>query len=102
MLRALNPPEDRDRREPYRMPWSVDRIFDTHPLVTNAGAAPVDFVRVLTWSPEVGVSTEHWGQMLPGESVELCLCASDVAQATVTLAWFRQDDGMEYLWRFTM
>ena len=102
MLRALNPPGDRGHHDAYRIPWSVDRLFDTHPLVTNAGSVPVDFVRVFTWSPESGASTEHWGQMLPGESVELCLCACDPDDTTVTLAWFRQEDGTEYVWRFAM
>lgn len=42
------------------------------------------------------------GQVLPGETVELCLCASDPDEAVVSIAWFRQRDGLEYLWRFVV
>lgn len=102
MLRALNPPGHRDPTPSYRLPWAVNRLFDSHPLVTNTGAAPVDFVRVFTHSRSGVATTEHWGQMLPGESVELCLCDADLDDTIITLAWFRQEDGAEYVWRFVM
>ncbi|HET8926602.1 MAG TPA: hypothetical protein VFN24_02080 [Microbacterium sp.] len=102
MLKPLNTPDDLPRRRPYRVPWRVERLFESHPLVTNAGPVPVDFVRVFSWSPESGAITEHWGQMMPGESAEVCLCGSDPDDTTVTIAWFRQEDSKEYVWRFVM
>lgn len=83
------------------MPWRVDRIYDRHPLITNAGARTLDFVRAFI---DLGgaTTTEHWGQMLPGETSELCLCDADPDNTVVTLSWFRPDDGEEYLWRFVM
>ncbi len=101
MLRALNPPDDRAPCA-YRVPWSVDRVFDTHPLVTNTSPTAADFVRVFTWSPDAGATTEHRGRVLPGETVELCLCEADPDEAIVTIAWFRQEDGLEYVWRFVL
>jgi hypothetical protein len=101
MLRALNTPDGRPRRpRAYRVPWVVDRPFDLHPLVTNAGAQPADFVRVFIHAAGTAGTTEHWGQMLPGESAELCLC--DGSGAVVTIAWFRPEDGGEYVWRFAV
>jgi hypothetical protein len=38
--------------------------------------------------------------MLPGESAELCLCACDPDDVVATIAWFRPEDGGEYVWRF--
>lgn len=103
MLTPLPSPRDRPPRTPaYRVPWTIDRLYGTHPLVRNSGSAPVDFVRVFTWSPANGGATEHWGQMLPGEVVEMCLCAGDADDTTVTLAWFRQADEKEYVWRFVV
>lgn len=100
MLRALDPDESLPPTA-YRVPWRVDRIYDRHPLVTNVGAVPLDFVRVFT---DLGATaaTEHWGQMPPGDTAELCLCDADPDRTVVTIAWFRPDDGEEYLWRFVM
>jgi len=103
MLKALNPPQERPRRPPaYRVPWAVERVFETHPLVINAGEQPVDFVRVFTQPAAAAGTTEHWGRMLPGETAELCLCDVDLADAVVTIAWFRPDDEAEYVWRFVV
>lgn len=84
----------------YRVPWRVDRSDRTHPRIVNAGDEPVDFVRAVSDIPGKGVSTELWGQVLPAEHVELCLCDGGVEDVVVTLAWFRQHDGLEYVWRF--
>ncbi|KDA06177.1 hypothetical protein DC31_12600 [Microbacterium sp. CH12i] len=46
--------------------------------------------------------TQLWGQVLPAERIELCLCAADIDEVVVTLAWFRQADGLEYVWRFVV
>ena len=40
--------------------------------------------------------------MLPGETVELCLCDHDPADVVVTLGWFRPETGLEYVWRFVV
>lgn len=99
MLRALDPDEPRPPLA-YRVPWRVDRADERHPLVTNSSPVTLDFVRVFT---DAGPSTtEHWGQMPPGDTAELCLCDADPDSAVVTIAWFRPDDGEEYLWRFVM
>lgn len=101
MLHALEPDEPRPPLA-YRVPWRIDRIYDRHPLVTNVGPAAVDFVRVFLDLGRRAV-TEHWGQMPPGDTVELCLCDAEPEETIgVTLAWFRPDDGEEYLWRFVM
>ena len=99
MLRALDP-DDPYPRAAYRVPWRVDRRDERHPLVTNTGPVTLDFVRVFI---DAGPSTtEHWGQMPPGDTAELCLCEADPDSAVVTIAWFRPDDGEEYLWRFVL
>lgn len=41
-------------------------------------------------------------QVLPSEDVELCLCAADLDEVVVTIAWFRPTDGLEYVWRFVV
>ncbi|GAA2012276.1 hypothetical protein [Microbacterium ulmi] len=113
MLRALDPDETAPPAA-YPLPWRVDRGLRAHPRVTNASAGVVDFVRVFVESADRGPSpvraapasmrsaTEHWGQMLPGETVELCLCDVDPDDVVVTLAWFRPATGVEYVWRFVM
>lgn len=100
MLRALTSDESLPPRA-HRVPWRVDRIYDRHPLVTNSGPVPLDFVRAFI-SLRAMPTTEHWGQMLPGETAELCLCDADPDDTVVTLAWFLPEDGQEYLWRFVM
>lgn len=89
---------DRLRRAPG-IPWRVDSLYDTHPLVTNTGSEALDFVRAFVSAGRRGES-HPWGQMLPGETAELCLCAYDIEWTTVTLAWFRPGDGGEFAWSF--
>lgn len=93
----------------YRVPWRVERLHGTHPTIVNAGAVPADFVRVFVAAPRLlqeaieaapSIETVHWGRMLPGESAELCLCATDPDDVVATIAWFRPEDGTEYVWRF--
>ncbi|WP_309067001.1 hypothetical protein [Microbacterium sp.] len=86
----------------YLVPWLIVRDDRAHPGVVNIGRDPVDFVRVFHHTLEAAVVTELWGQMLPGERVDLCLCDADVDDVVVTLAWFRQADGLEYVWRFVV
>ncbi|MFE5410508.1 hypothetical protein [Microbacterium sp. NPDC056569] len=98
MLRALDP-DDPFPPPAYRVPWRVDRADRRHPLIMNASSSAVDFVRVFADDGPPS-TTEHWGQMVPGESAELCLCTVDSDGAIVTIGWFRPEDGNEYLWRF--
>ena len=71
--------------------------------VVVAGSAEVAKAKaVFTHSAAGEGATEHWGQMLPGETAELCLCDADPADTVVTIAWFRPDDGKEYVWRFVV
>lgn len=97
MLRVL---DSEDLPSAYPVPWRVDRVYDTHPLVTNDSASAVDFVRVFVDSGRFAPETEFWGQMLPGETAELCLCEHDPEDVVVTLGWFRPETGVEYIWRF--
>ncbi len=94
MLRTIEP----QRSRPYRVPWRVDRGDPRHPLVVNGSEEPADFVRIFRSD---GLS-EHWGQVLPGEEVAVCLCAADVDALTMTLAWYRWRTDEEYCWRFVM
>lgn len=83
----------------YRVPWHVSRADPAHPLVINHAAEPADFVRV--FRDDAGRDrTQLWGQVLPAEQIEVCLCAADLDEVIVTVAWFRQADGLEYVWRF--
>ncbi|MBU4464587.1 MAG: hypothetical protein KKH75_01945 [Actinobacteria bacterium] len=101
MLRALEPDDPRPPLA-YRVPWCIDRADQKHPLVTNGGATAADFVRVFIDSSRFAPETALWGQMLPGESSEVCLCDLDPEDAVVTVAWFAPDSGIEYVWRFTI
>lgn len=101
MLRALDPDEYRPPTA-YAVPWRIERAHGTHPLVTNVSDAPLDFVRVFIDGDHVTVDTQLWGQMIPGEAAELCLCDLDQADIVVTLAWFRPATGLEYVWRFVL
>lgn len=94
MLRVIEPGKSR----PYRVPWSVDRGAERHPTVSNLSDEPADFVRAFRSD---GVS-EHWGQVLPGEQVTLCLCEADIDSVQVTLAWYRWRSDEEYCWRFVL
>lgn len=97
-MRSLSPPSDR----PYRVPWHVDRVFGTHPLITNRGAEPCLAVRMFTAEAPARPRTLHCGVVQPGQTVELCLCTCDPADAVVSVAWFRPEDEEEYLWRFVL
>jgi hypothetical protein len=99
MLHAL---DAEDPRSAYPVPWRVHAVYDTHPLVTNESTSAVDFVRVFVAAGRSDVETELWGRMLPGETVELCLCDRDPAEVLITLGWFRSETGVEYIWRFTV
>jgi hypothetical protein len=99
MLRLLSD-ADSPPSAAYPVPWRIERICEAHPLVLNDSATVADFVRVFITSGRATVETVHWGQMLPGESAELCLCACDADDVIATIAWFRPDDGTEYVWRF--
>ncbi|MFT4156818.1 MAG: hypothetical protein QM630_02655 [Microbacterium sp.] len=101
MLRPLDP-ADVPPPLAYRVPWHVAREDPAHPLVTNISGEPADFVRVLRDDRSGYEGTQLWGQVLPTEQIELCLCAADLDEAVVTLAWFRPSDGVEYLWRFVV
>lgn len=83
----------------YGVPWVVTRTDRTHPVITNAGLEPVDFVKVLRSDAPADL-VELWGQMLPAEAIEMCLCGSNLDEVVITIAWFRQHDGLEYVWRF--
>ncbi len=82
------------------MPWHVVRADPAHPIVVNEGRDAADFVRVFRGDGHETEPPQLWGQVLPAERIELCLCAADVEEVVVTLAWFRQADGLEYIWRF--
>nr|WP_274638118.1 hypothetical protein [Microbacterium bovistercoris] len=82
------------------VPWMVDRLYDTHPVVTNVSAEPLDFVRVLITGGRRAPGMTHWGQMLPGESAELCLCEHELDRTLVTLTWFQPGGGDELIWHF--
>lgn len=100
MLRPIDP-EQTPPPVAYRVPWLVDRDDRTHPVVTNGSAESADFVRVFR-DGQSGEGTELWGQVLPSEDIELCLCAVDLDEVVVAIAWFRPTDGLEYLWRFVI
>ncbi|MBN7794888.1 hypothetical protein [Microbacterium esteraromaticum] len=100
----LHPIDPRQSPPPtaYCAPWVVTRDDRAHPVVMNAGQEPVDFVRVFRDDVDARCVVDLWGQVLPTETVELCLCASAPDEAVVTIAWFRQADGLEYVWRFVV
>lgn len=101
MLRPIEPTEQ-PQPPAYRVPWHVVRTDPVHPVVVNEGRDAADFVRIFR---DDGLATEPsqlWGQVLPSERIELCLCTADIDQVVVTLAWFRQTDGLEYVWRFVV
>jgi hypothetical protein len=85
----------------YPVPWSVDRRDRTHPIVANR-AGTVDFVRVFARTTQDPGRTQLWGQVRLGEQLEICLCDTDIDDVVITLAWFRPDDGLEYVWRFVV
>lgn len=98
MLRPIDPSETPPPAA-YRVPWLVQRADPVHPVVINASTESADFVRAFR-DDQGGDGTQLWGQVLPSENIELCLCAADLDEVVVTLAWFRPTDGLEYVWRF--
>ncbi|MFT4259977.1 hypothetical protein [Microbacterium sp.] len=99
----LRPVEPTDPRAPaYRVPWQVCRDDLAHPVVSNRSGEPADFVRIFHDDPADRASTQLWGQVLPGERMEVCLCSADLDEVVVTIAWFRPHDGLEYVWRFVV
>lgn len=87
-----------ERSVAYRVPWRVHRVSESHPLVVNAGDESVDAVRVF----RLDGTTERWGRLLPGETVDLCLCGADLDDVVLTVCWLRPSTGIEYAWRFVM
>lgn len=94
MLRAL----DSRSSTSLPVPWEVDRRDELHPVISNCGAEAADFVRVFRSD---GVA-DHWGQVLPGEDIALCLCGADLDAVAVTIAWYRWRTDEEYCWRFVV
>lgn len=101
MLRPVDPAET-PPPVAYRVPWHIIRDDSVHPVVVNDGTEAADFVRVFRDDDIRRDRTQLWGQVLPSERVELCLCAADLDEVVVTLAWFRPGDGLEYVWRFVV
>lgn len=101
MLRPLDP-SHRPPPAAYRVPWRVDRADPAHPVIVNASQETADFVRVFCGDRADTERTQLWGQVLSSERIELCLCDADLDEVVVTLAWFRQHDGLEYVWRFVV
>lgn len=101
MLRPVDP-SDVPPPAAYRVPWYVSREDSAHPVVINQSSEAADFVRVFRGDRGGNETTQLWGQVLPAERMELCLCSADLDEVVVTLAWFRQSDGLEYVWRFVV
>ena len=104
VVRMLRPIEPAELPPPiaYRVPWAIDRTDGAHPGVINESRGAADFVRVFHAEADGEERTQLWGQVLPGERIELCLCTADLDEVVVTVAWFRQEDGLEYVWRFVV
>ena len=99
MLRPILP-NDPPPSVAYRVPWHVRRDDPRHPVIVNESSESADFVRVFR-DDAAEEPTQWWGQVLPAEDIELCLCTADLEEVIVTIAWFRPGDGLEYLWKFT-
>jgi hypothetical protein len=82
----------------YPLPWHVERMSDTHAIVFNRSPEPLDSVRAF----HSDGATFRWGRLLPGDSIDLCLCDSDLDDLVLTLCWFRESSSSEYIWRFVM
>lgn len=98
MLRPIDPSASPPPTA-YRVPWVIRRSDQSHPIIVNGSSESADFVRVFR-DDENSDGTRLWGQVLPCEDIELCLCAADLDEMVVTIAWFRPTDGLEYVWRF--
>jgi hypothetical protein len=82
----------------YPLPWAVDRTHEFHPRITNVSDETVRAVRAF----RADRPTTHIGTLASGRTVELCLCDADLDEAVVTLSWFRDDTGLEYVWGFVL
>jgi hypothetical protein len=98
MLRVLTP-SDTPPSASYPVPWRVIRARPGRPCVVNASNDRLEFVRVFI-DESSGRRTEHWGPVLPGEAIDVCLRGSDPDDAVITLAWFPPGSDLEYCWRF--
>lgn len=97
MLRVVTP-SDSPPPASYPVPWTVSRAPD-HPRVVNTSGDRLEFVRVFVEAP-MGRRTDHWGPVLPGEGIDVCLSGCDPDEAVITVAWFRPGSNLEYCWRF--
>lgn len=98
MLRVLTP-SDTPPPAAYPVPWTVSRHRPGHPRVVNTSSDRLDFVRVFVDAP-TGRRTDHWGPVMPGEGIDVCLHGSDPDDTVITLAWFPFGSSLEYCWRF--
>jgi|GEM_PF-635624 len=101
MTRSSDPPQPRLPDLSYPVPWEVDRRDRTHPMVTNRGGT-VQFARAFARTSLDPGRTLMWGHVECGDQLEICLCDTDIDDIVVTLAWFRPEDGLEYVWRFVV
>ncbi|WP_141932367.1 hypothetical protein [Microbacterium sp. SLBN-146] len=69
------------------------------PQVVNASKDRLEFVRVFVEAP-IGRRTFHWGRVLPGEGIDVCLSGCDPDDSVITVAWFPEGSNLEYCWRF--
>jgi hypothetical protein len=70
-------------------------------MITNGGE-DIRFVRVFARASSDPGRTQLWGHVRRGDQMEVCLCDADVDDIVITLAWFRPEDGLEYVWRFVV
>lgn len=101
MTRSRTPPTPSFPEPAYLVPWEIDRRDRTHPMVTNNGGT-IRFVRVFARTSSDPGRTRLWGHVRGGDQLEVCLCDTDVDDMVITLAWFRPEDGLEYVWRFVL
>lgn len=99
---GCSPGSSASHRRVYPVPWHISRGDPRHPRLTNIGSEVLDTVRGFVSDRHGSARTDRWGVLQPGDSVQLCLCAADVASTIVTLAWYRPGTDEEYLWRFVV
>ena len=91
------------RSEPaYQVPWRVDRRDRAFPVVRNAGDDGADFVRIFSTDAGGESRTELFGEVSPGDRIGLALPPGFLDEIVMTIAWFRREDGLEYVWRFVV
>lgn len=101
MIRSAPSPPSHRAEAAYAVPWSIDRRDRKHPVICNDGTE-IRFVRLFWGGCAEPGRTQLWGRVGPGERREVCLCGTDVDDTVITLAWFRPEDGLEYVWRFVV